>query len=70
MGRIRISGFESQYKFTRRVMEMKERGYKLVDMGAEVVSMHMDTYNYNGTKIMREGKGSKKHWAVMERVEA
>lgn len=68
MGRVTISGFESEYKFTRRVMEMKDRGYKLVDMGSNLVPMHMDTYNYGGTKILREGKGSKKHWAVMERV--
>lgn len=70
MGDIRLSGVESEYKFTRRVMDMVSRGYELVDMGFEVVSMERDIYSYGKTKILREGKESKKHWAVMRRVEA
>lgn len=69
MGDVKLSGYESEYKFTRRVMEMVSRGYTLIDMGFENISVSMDTYNYGKTKIMREGKESKRHWAVLRIVE-
>lgn len=69
MGDIRLSGFESEYKFTRRVMDMVSRGYELVNMGFDVVSVERDIYNYGKTKILREGKESKKHWAILRRIE-
>ena len=67
---IRLSGFESEYKFTRRVMDMVSRGYEVIKMGTEDLYVELDSYTYGDTKILRGGKSSKKHWAVLRRVEA